>query len=134
MIVPSVETTARRTLTIVNPATGDVTADVPQHDAEDCDRAVADASEAQAVWIRLPGERRSELLWVWSQLIDSHHDELARLDVSCTGKVLGDALVEPLPGMRATGPAAPTRCSDISSPMGPGDSPIPGSRPRGSMR
>lgn len=81
----------RRVLSVINPATEEIAAEVEMFTEADCADAVARAAEAQRTWARLPGERRSELLWNWAQLVEENFDELGRLDTEDMGKVLSDA-------------------------------------------
>jgi acyl-CoA reductase-like NAD-dependent aldehyde dehydrogenase len=82
------------TIDVVNPATEGVVASVPTASAADCDLAVRTALTAQREWARLTGEQRGLRLWAWADLVEGAFAEIARLDVSCTGKVLRDAMGE----------------------------------------
>jgi acyl-CoA reductase-like NAD-dependent aldehyde dehydrogenase len=82
------------TLSIVNPATEDVVAELPIAGAAEVDAAVARATEAQRRWKALPASRRGELLWRWADLVEKHAEEVGRLDSLCMGKPLADAIAE----------------------------------------
>jgi 1-pyrroline dehydrogenase len=82
------------TAEVVNPATGDVIAEVPSASAADVDRAVAAAKAALPAWLETtPGERHRMLLKL-SAALDDDRDELARLESQNTGKPMPLALDE----------------------------------------
>jgi 1-pyrroline dehydrogenase len=71
---------------IVNPATGEVMARVPEGGAADVDRAVAAARAARIGWRdTTPGERQERLL-AMADVIDRHGEELAALESLNVGK------------------------------------------------
>ncbi len=76
------------TFATVNPATGEVITDVAEARAEDVDLAVTAARAAMAdpAWRRINPHRRSMLLWRLADAIESHADELARLETADNGK------------------------------------------------
>ncbi|HEY5659863.1 MAG TPA: gamma-aminobutyraldehyde dehydrogenase [Gaiellaceae bacterium] len=79
------------TMEVLNPATGEVIAEVPNATAEDVDRAVQAAKKALVEWRETtPGERAEALLKV-ADLIDEHTDELAELESRNVGKPLSYA-------------------------------------------
>ena len=75
-----------RYLPNVNPATGQVIAEIAESGAEDVDAAVAAASRAFESWRRTPAEERSRLLIRVAELIEENFEELARLESEDTGK------------------------------------------------
>lgn len=81
-------------ITVISPYSGEIVCEVVNMGASCVDAAVERAAKAQKVWAGLPAERRSELLWNWGSLIERHAEEIAHLDVKCTGKVIRDALPE----------------------------------------
>ncbi|MFE2009094.1 aldehyde dehydrogenase family protein [Streptomyces sp. NPDC059491] len=85
---------------LLDPATEKVVGEVVNHTPKQCDSAVETSAAAQRVWAGLPGEARSTLLWKWGELVEAHHQEIAALDVKCTGKNLPDALMESHRGAR----------------------------------
>lgn len=87
----SLTSTARDTLRVINPATEETVAEIAVDGEDECAAAVDRATPAQRVWAAMPGERRSELLWRWAQLVEDDFDELGRLDTEDTGKVLTDS-------------------------------------------
>lgn len=78
-------------LPVVNPATADVLAEVPDASVADALRAVDAAEAAAADWRATPDRQRAEILRRWFQLMTDHADELARLISLENGKALSDA-------------------------------------------
>ncbi len=78
-----------RYLPDVDPATGQVIAEIADSGTEDVDAAVAAASRAFASWRRTPAEERSERLIRVAELIEENFDELARLESQDSGKPVG---------------------------------------------
>jgi acyl-CoA reductase-like NAD-dependent aldehyde dehydrogenase len=72
-------------LTIINPATAQVTATVPAASAADADAAVARAVAAWPAWRRVAPGDRAALLRRFAAAVDSHVDELAGLEVREAG-------------------------------------------------
>ncbi len=86
-----VDSAGGETREVLNPATGDVNAEVPAATAEDVDRAVQAAKKALVEWRETtPGERAEALLKL-ADLIDEHTDELAELESRNVGKPLSYA-------------------------------------------
>ena len=79
-------------LDIISPMDGSIVHSLTPASAADVDRAVQVAVQAQKAWIGWTPERRSQLLWDLGALVEKHSAELARLDTTCTGKVLRDSL------------------------------------------
>ena len=75
-----------RYLPDVDPATGQVIAEIAESGPEDVDAAVAAASRAFESWRRTPAEERSRLLIRVAELIEENFDELARLESEDSGK------------------------------------------------
>jgi aldehyde dehydrogenase (NAD+) len=74
-------------LEIVNPATEEVQARVPNADSEDVDRAVRAARHAfEGSWGRMLPSERGKLLYRLAELIEKNADELALLDTQDMGK------------------------------------------------
>src|SRR3954452_23174653 len=79
------------TMEVLNPATGDVIAEVPSGTQADVDRAVEAAKKALPEWLETtPGERGEALLKL-ADAIDEHTDELAELESVNVGKPLSSA-------------------------------------------
>lgn len=84
---------------IYNPATGAVTHTMRGADANDVNKAVAIAAQAQKEWAKVPPAKRSQLMFEYRRLLYSHIDELAELISSEHGKTLADAKGEVLRGI-----------------------------------
>jgi aminomuconate-semialdehyde/2-hydroxymuconate-6-semialdehyde dehydrogenase len=78
-----------RYLPDVDPATGQVIAEIPDSGPEDVDAAVTAASRAFASWRRTPAAERSDRLIRVAELIQENFDELARLESQDSGKPIG---------------------------------------------
>ncbi|MFF9089205.1 aldehyde dehydrogenase family protein [Streptomyces sp. NPDC014991] len=78
-------------LEIVNPATEEVVATVPAATAEDVDAAVVRAGRAQAGWAALAPADRARLLRRFADVVDTHTEELAQLEVREAGHTVGNA-------------------------------------------
>jgi 1-pyrroline dehydrogenase len=79
------------TAEIINPATGETIAEVPEGTQADVDRAVEAAKKAWPEWRdSTPGER-AEVLLKLADLIDEHTEELAEIESRNVGKPLGAA-------------------------------------------
>jgi phenylacetaldehyde dehydrogenase len=76
------------TLDIVDPSDGSLIARAAAGGAQDVDAAVGAARRAfdSGAWPTLKPAQRARLLWRLAELIDSHGDELARLETRNTGK------------------------------------------------
>ena len=79
------------TLTVFEPATERVLAEVPRAGAEEVDAAVARARAAAPGWRRVSAGDRALLLRELAEAIDSRREELARLEARNAGKPIGDA-------------------------------------------
>ena len=86
--------TAAPTLKSVNPATGDVIAEWPVHDAEAVVAAVDRARVASAAWRELGFDGRKKALLRWVSYLVNHADELSELIRKENGKPLEDAYLE----------------------------------------
>ena len=81
----------KATITVENPATGEVVGQVPQTPAEDVGRIVERARAAQPAWEALGFEGRGELLRRAQKWVTDNADRIARTIVSETGKTYEDA-------------------------------------------
>jgi len=86
-----VDSAGGETMEVLNPATGEVIAEVPAATAEDVDRAVQAAKKALVEWRETTPGERSELLLKLAAAIDEHTDELAELESRNVGKPLSYA-------------------------------------------
>ena len=87
------DATSGETFPTVNPATGEVLAEVQQAADADVDAAVASAQRAFEVWSEMPGVARGRILMQAVRLLRERNDELAALEVADTGKPISEALV-----------------------------------------
>lgn len=76
---------------VVDPATAEVLAEVPDASVADALRAVDAAEAAAAGWRATPARQRAEILRRWFQLMTDHAEELAYLISLENGKALPDA-------------------------------------------
>jgi aminobutyraldehyde dehydrogenase len=90
-----VESSSGETMEVLNPATGEVIAEVPRATAEDVDRAVKAAKKAWSEWQSKTPKDRMELLLALAAIIDEHGEELARLESLNVGKPWWVAKDEP---------------------------------------
>jgi len=90
-----VDSSSGETMEVVNPANGEVIAEVPRGNAEDVDRAVAAAESAWVEWQGKTPKDRMELLLKLADVIEENADELARLESRNVGKPWWVAKDEP---------------------------------------
>ena len=81
-----VESSSGETMEVLNPATGEVIAEVPRGTADDVERAVDAAKKAWVGWQDKTPKDRMELLLALADVIDEHAEELARLESQNVGK------------------------------------------------
>jgi phenylacetaldehyde dehydrogenase len=87
-----VDAAAGETFETLDPATGEVLAEVARGEAEDIDRAVIAARAAfEGPWSRLNPSERGRIIHRIGDLIEQHADELAELDSLDNGKPVGVA-------------------------------------------
>ncbi|MBJ8337298.1 aldehyde dehydrogenase family protein [Antrihabitans sp. YC3-6] len=80
------------TLSVEDPATGQVVAEVPAGDIEDVDRAVAAARAAlRGPWSRITPQERGKLIWRLADLIEARAQELAELESLDAGMPIMEA-------------------------------------------
>ncbi|MCS0787584.1 aldehyde dehydrogenase family protein [Bacillus sp. CMF12] len=75
---------------VLNPATGEVLAEVTQSAKEDVDRAVAAAKTAQKSWRLVPAPERAEILYQVAFLLKERKEDLAQILTSEMGKVIDE--------------------------------------------
>ena len=78
-------------ISVVEPATAEVMAEVPRAGAEETDAAVARAKEAFGSWRRVSPGDRAALLQRLADALEDHLDELATLEARNVGKPISDA-------------------------------------------
>ncbi len=91
-------TTAGATHQVINPATGDVVAELAMATPVDVDVAVASARAAQPGWATATPAERSSVLFKLAELLESHADEVIAEEVSQTGKPVRLATEFDVPG------------------------------------
>jgi 1-pyrroline dehydrogenase len=79
------------TMEVLNPATGEVIAEVPRGTQADVDRAVEAAKKALPEWLETTPQERSEALLKLAAAIDENTEELAELESQNVGKPLSYA-------------------------------------------
>lgn len=84
--------TSGETFESINPATGEVIATVDQASEADVDRAVESAREGFVRWSAMTGAERGRILGRAVAILRDRNDELARLEVTDTGKPIAEAL------------------------------------------
>jgi acyl-CoA reductase-like NAD-dependent aldehyde dehydrogenase len=77
--------------TVINPATEDAIAEVPEATIEDVDRAIAAAKTAWPEWRRVAPSDRARLLRRLAALVEEQGEELATLETRNVGKPIADA-------------------------------------------
>jgi betaine-aldehyde dehydrogenase/aminobutyraldehyde dehydrogenase len=81
-----VESSSGETMEVLNPATGEVIAEVPRGTTEDVERAVKAAKKAWEEWRLKTPKDRMELLLKLADVIDENAEELWRLESQNVGK------------------------------------------------
>ena len=89
-----VDADSGETFPVLNPATGEVVADVPRMGAAETRRALAAAERALPEWKARTAKDRARVLRRLADLMLEHEDDLARLMVTEQGKPLAEARVE----------------------------------------
>jgi len=83
------------TIPMVDPSDGVAFSKIARGGAEDINRAVASARKAfESHWSSTPGFERGRLIRRLGELVDAHHDELAKLESRDTGKPLKQSNVD----------------------------------------
>lgn len=81
-----VDAVSGKTFPTINPATGEVIAQVAEGDKADVNKAVKVARKAWQSWRNVPGSERSRLLHKLADLFEKNLDELAYIDCIDNGK------------------------------------------------
>jgi len=79
------------TLTVLEPATEQVLAEIPRAGVEETDAAVARAKAALPAWRAVAPADRARLLYRLADALDAAREELAQLEARNAGKPIGDA-------------------------------------------
>ncbi|NOZ08322.1 MAG: CoA-acylating methylmalonate-semialdehyde dehydrogenase [FCB group bacterium] len=83
-----------RTLEVVNPSTGQLLTRVPLSGAEELERAVAAAKQAQPAWQALTLKERVQVFFRYKNLLEQHREELSKLVSEENGKTFSEAAAE----------------------------------------
>ena len=86
-----VESSAKTTAEVRNPATDQLLARVPMGGAEDVDRAVKAALAAYPAWRATPPVNRVKPLFKFRDLLEKHYDDIARTVTREHGKTLDES-------------------------------------------
>ena len=79
------------TFSLLNPATEEVFASVPSLSLEETDAAIERAAVAFESWRQVSPGDRARLLRRFSEVVDSHLEELAMIEVENAGHTIGNA-------------------------------------------
>lgn len=85
-----VDSSSASTFESINPATGEILANIQQANQQDVDDAVASASAGQKVWAAMTAMQRSRILRRAVDILRERNDELAALETLDTGKPLSE--------------------------------------------
>jgi acyl-CoA reductase-like NAD-dependent aldehyde dehydrogenase len=77
--------------TVLNPATEEPLSEVPGATGEETDEAIARAVAARESWRQVAPGGRAALLRAFADAVEAHLDELAALEVACSGHPVGNA-------------------------------------------
>ena len=88
----------KQSFSVLNPASGDIIASVPDMGEEDTRAAIDSAYQAFPAWKALTGKERSAHIYKWYQLILEYAEELAALLSREQGKPFHEARTEVLGG------------------------------------
>lgn len=79
------------TVAVINPATGEKIADIPQMGRLEAEQAVGAAHAALATWRQVSAKQRSQIMRKWFDLMMAHQDDLGRILTLEQGKPLAEA-------------------------------------------
>ena len=85
-----VDSSSSATLQSINPANGEVLANIQRASRDDVERAVASAEQGQKVWAAMTAMQRSRILRRAVDILRERNDELAELETLDTGKPLSE--------------------------------------------
>jgi phenylacetaldehyde dehydrogenase len=94
-----VEAASGKTFATLDPASGDVLAEVAEGDKQDVDRAVHAARAAfdSGPWRKMTPSQRGRIIWSIGNLVEQHLEEFAELESLDNGKPLGVARAADVP-------------------------------------
>ncbi len=86
-----VASSTKQSLDVVNPFNGERLGSVPVLSADDVNRAIQHAANAQKAWAKLTVHDRAKVLHAWADLIDDNLDDLAKLMTLEQGKPIKES-------------------------------------------
>ena len=86
-----IQSTTDQWIDVTNPATQEVIAQAPVATLDEMQRAVASAKKAFLTWKEVPVSERARVMMRYQALLKEHHDEIATILASETGKTFDDA-------------------------------------------
>jgi len=87
-----IESKSQETLSVLNPATQSILANVPMATHEEIELAVSGAKEAYLKWREEPVTVRARLMLRYQHLLKEHQEEIAAILAEDTGKNIEDAM------------------------------------------
>ena len=83
----------------INPATGQILAEIAEGDRYDIDLAVKAARQSfdKGVWVRMPIADRKKIMLRWLELMEKNFNDLALLETLDVGKPIRDSLTVDIP-------------------------------------
>lgn len=87
-------TKGKKTFEVINPATGETIASVPDFNISDCRKAIDQAHTAWLKWRDTDTTARSRTVRKWYELIVANKQEIARIMTQESGKPLAESLTE----------------------------------------
>jgi betaine-aldehyde dehydrogenase len=85
-----VDATSGQTFQTINPANGEVLAEVQAASRADVDAAVISANSGQKIWAAMTAMQRSRILRRAVEILRARNDELAELETLDTGKPISE--------------------------------------------
>lgn len=89
-----VESSTNKYESVINPANGEILAEVPLSPRKDLDEAVVTAQKAFQTWKDVAAPKRARVMFKFQQLLVENKDELARLITLENGKAVSESLGE----------------------------------------
>ncbi len=86
-----IASTSAQVIDVTNPANNSVIAQVPCATDAELDAAIASAKQAFLTWREVPASERARVMMRYQHLLKEHHDEIATILSSETGKTFADA-------------------------------------------
>ena len=89
-----IDSTSSEVESVINPATGELIANVPLSNSADVDKAVTSAAKAFKTWSKTAVPQRARILFKYHQLLIKHWEEIAQIITKENGKSYADAYGE----------------------------------------